>query len=73
MFTEFPNFKPFLYTHFPTHDINTTHSTWLDTSILMSEAPDVRGNKSSRFHLKISKFTASVSSPFVSGNISEIS
>ena len=27
-------------------DINTTVSTWLDTSILMSEPPFVRGNKS---------------------------
>lgn len=54
-------------------DINTTHSTWLDTSILMSEPPDVRGNKSSRFHLKISKFSSSASSPLVRGNISTIS
>lgn len=64
--------------HFFTHhpyflDINTTHSTWLDTSILMSEPPDVRGNKSSRFHLKKSKFASSASSPLVRGNISTIS
>lgn len=51
----------------------TTVSTWLDTSILMSEPPDVRGNKSSRFHLKISKFASSASSPLVRGNISTIS
>ena len=42
---------------------NTIVSTWLDTSILMSEPPDVRGNKSSRFHLKKSKFASSASSP----------
>ena len=52
---------------------NTIVSTWLDTSILMSEPPDVRGNKSSRFHLKISKFSSSASSPLVRGNISTIS
>ena len=52
---------------------STTVSTWLDTSILMSEPPDVRGNKSSRFHLKISKFSSSASSPLVRGNISTIS
>ena len=53
--------------------ISATVSTWLDTSILMSEPPNVRGNKSSRFHLKISKFASSASSPLVRGNISTIS
>lgn len=52
---------------------SATASTWLDTSILMSEPPDVRGNKSSRFHLKKSKFASSASSPLVRGNISTIS
>lgn len=64
-----PLFSPYL----SFLDIKQTVSTWLDTSILMSEPPDVRGNKSSRFHLKISKFSSSASSPLVRGNISTIS
>ena len=48
-------------------------SAWVDTSILMSSTSDVRGNLSSRFHLKISKFASSASSPSVHGNISGIS
>ena len=63
---------PFVH-EWPVLESNTTHSTWLDTSILMSEPPDVRGNKSSRFHLKKSKFASSASSPLVRGNISTIS
>lgn len=63
--------------HFFTHhpyflDINTTHSTWLDTSILMSGLPDVRGNKSSRFHLNLSTFRPVRLNPFVRGNISTV-
>lgn len=68
-----PYFKPFSHYQLCTLVNRTTHSTWLDTSILMSEPPDVRGNKSSRFHLKISKFSSSASSPLVRGNISTIS
>ena len=48
-------------------------SVWVDTSILMSSTSDVRGNISSRLHLKISKFASSASSQSVHGNISGIS
>lgn len=48
---------------------NAAHS-WLDTSILMSAPPDVRGNKSSRFHLNLSAFRPVRLNPFVRGNIS---
>ena len=57
---------PYLFSR----DRRTTVSTCLDTFILMSAAVLVRGNKSNSLHRKISDFRPSVSSSFVSGNIS---
>ena len=65
-----PEIKGFRASYVSFLDINTTVSTWLDTSILMSAPPDVRGNKSSRFHLNLSAFRPVRLNPFVSGNIS---
>ena len=53
-------------------DINTTHSTRLDTFVLMSAVPFVRGNKSSRIHRNISDFRPVWLNSFVSGNISTV-
>ena len=41
-----PEIRHFFKPYESFRDINTTVSTWLDTSILMSTAPRVRGNKS---------------------------
>ena len=48
-------------------DINTTHSTWLNTSVWMSAAPLVNGNKSTRFHQNKSAGLLPSSQPYLSG------